>query len=53
LTVEFQPWRIIFLKKVAGALPCIEIMETEDFASIAITPQQATGQPHALERGNP
>jgi hypothetical protein len=40
-------------KKVAGALPCIEVRETEDFASMAITPQHATRQPHALERANP
>jgi hypothetical protein len=40
---------------VAGYLPCIEVRKNtaEGFASMADTPQQATGQPQALERDNP
>jgi len=38
---------------MAGALPCIEVRKLEGFASVAPTPQKATGQPQALERANP
>jgi hypothetical protein len=43
---------LVFLKE-SGGRPCIEVRKIEGFASMADTPQQATGQPRALERAIP